>query len=182
MSRSPKVKQPHCLSVFKKKICKIFRIHIQSTLVVFEWSHVEAIHKEISSPQVPSLVTRRMWESNKNSSLYFIKINKMILTKASVVFGWGRALKSFSLSFPKPWSLLLILTLNNQLTCPQHVSFSKKVINQLGNQLPSFKKREREIWTCWKQVILKTYAKEWSAAALTYHTYTAVFCYKLYNL
>lgn len=181
MSRSPKVKQPHCLSVFKKNLQNIqdsYPEHPGGFWVITCWSNSQ--RNKFSSST--SLVTRRMWESNKNSSLYFIKINKMILTKASVVFGWGRALKSFSLSFPKPWSLLLILTLNNQLTCPQHVSFSKKVINQLGNQLPSFKKREREIWTCWKQVILKTYAKEWSAAALTYHTYTAVFCYKLYNL
>lgn len=63
----------------------------------FEWSHVDTIRRELSSPQVLCLVTRGLWESNKNSSLHFIKTNKMIPTKAPVMFCSGRELKCYFL-------------------------------------------------------------------------------------
>lgn len=116
-----------------------------STLVVFSDHMLEQFTERKFSSSPLCLVTGGMCESDKNTSLHFIKINKEILTKAPMMFCWD--LKWLIQSFPKPrsdqrpCSLLPILTLNNQLTCLQHLSFSEKVINQRCNQLLSKKKR-----------------------------------------
>ena len=152
MPRSPKVKQPHCLSCILKS-CK----NIQDSCswapwwfsAITCWSNSQ--RKKFSSSPL-CLLTGGMCESDKNTSLHFIKINKEILTKASMMFCWD--LKWLIQSFPKLWSdrrpcsLLPILTLNNQLTCLQHLSFSEKAINQQCNQLLSKKKKKRERSKC----------------------------------